>query len=103
MVTDKVRDAERACEDLRDALKAAGVTLPSLGLDTASCAGSAPFALIDLGRCNVATAHALASALRPGQGAERRHRRHHGNSDDHAVTEPSAEPAGQARADGGTA
>ncbi|MFH8453194.1 hypothetical protein ACH4CD_28610 [Streptomyces fungicidicus] len=71
-VTDKVEEAERVCEDLRDALKAAGVTLPSLGLDAVSCAGSAPFALIDLGRCNVATARALASVLRlPDQGAAR--------------------------------
>ncbi|MER6149622.1 hypothetical protein [Streptomyces hirsutus] len=70
-VTDKVGEAERACEDLRDALRAAGVTLPSLGLDAASCAGSTPFALIDLGRCNVATARALATALRPDQGAAR--------------------------------
>ncbi|MFI5570900.1 hypothetical protein ACIA6T_26880 [Streptomyces sp. NPDC051740] len=69
--TNQVQDAERACEELRDALKAAGVTLPSLGLDAASCAGSAPLALIDLGRCNVATARALASALRPGPGAAR--------------------------------
>ncbi|MFH9043101.1 hypothetical protein ACH4FA_27625 [Streptomyces sp. NPDC017966] len=64
-------DAERAWAELRDALKAAGVTLPSLGLDAASCAGSAPLAWIDLGRCNVATARALATALRAGQGAAR--------------------------------
>ncbi|MFF0166326.1 hypothetical protein [Streptomyces prasinus] len=64
-------DAEQACEDLRDALRAAGVTLPSLGLDVASYAGSAPLALIDLGRCNVATARALTSALRPDRGAAR--------------------------------
>ncbi|MFD7058343.1 hypothetical protein [Streptomyces sp. NPDC059906] len=67
MVTDNVRDAERACEELRDALGAAGVTLPSLGLDAVSCAGSAPLALIDLGRCNVATVRALAAALRSGR------------------------------------
>ncbi|WP_431984899.1 hypothetical protein [Streptomyces qinglanensis] len=56
---------------LRDALKAAGRQLPSLGLDAASCVGPAPLALIDLGRCNVATARALAAALRPEQGAAR--------------------------------
>ncbi len=68
---DKVGDAERACEELRDALRAVGVTLPSLGLDAASCAGSAPLALIDLGRCNVSTARALARALCPDQGVSR--------------------------------
>ncbi|MEN3584107.1 hypothetical protein AAH978_08125 [Streptomyces sp. ZYX-F-203] len=67
---DRVRDAERARDDLRDALKAAGVQLPSLGLDAASCAGPAPLALIDLGRCNVATARALAAALRSNVGGQ---------------------------------
>ncbi|MEU9334067.1 hypothetical protein AB0D49_13045 [Streptomyces sp. NPDC048290] len=68
--TDKVRDAERARDELRDALKAAGVQLPSLGLDAASCAGPAPLALIDLGRCNVATARALTAALRSNEGKQ---------------------------------
>lgn len=66
--TDKVRDAERARDELCDALKAAGVQLPLLGLDAASCAGPAPLALIDLGRCNVATARALTAALRSNAG-----------------------------------
>lgn len=69
--TDKVRDAEQARDELRDALKAAGVQLPSLGLDAASCAGLVPLALIDLGRCNIETARALAAAVRP-DGGERR-------------------------------
>ncbi|MEN3586203.1 hypothetical protein AAH978_18885 [Streptomyces sp. ZYX-F-203] len=70
-VPDKVGDAERVCDELREALKAAGVQLPSLGLDAASCAGSAPLTLIDLGRCNVATARSLAAALRSNVGEER--------------------------------
>ncbi|WP_030419448.1 hypothetical protein VM636_17150 [Streptomyces sp. SCSIO 75703] len=68
--TDKVRDAERARDEWRDALRAAGVRLPSLGLDAASCAGPAPLALIDLGRCNVATARALTAALRSNEGEQ---------------------------------
>ncbi|WP_030382239.1 MULTISPECIES: hypothetical protein [unclassified Streptomyces] len=64
-----MEDAEQACEELRDALRAAGVTLPSLGLDAVSCAGSAPLALIDLGRCNATTARALAVALQTGRRA----------------------------------
>ncbi|WP_327156351.1 hypothetical protein [Streptomyces tubercidicus] len=67
---DRVREAERARDDLRDALKAAGVKLPSLGLDVASCAGSTPLALIDLGRCNLATARALSAALRSSAGEQ---------------------------------
>ncbi|AJC57868.1 hypothetical protein [Streptomyces sp. 769] len=63
--TEKVRDAERARDELNDALRAAGVCLPSLSLDAASCVGPAPLALIELGRCNVATARALAAAVRP--------------------------------------
>ncbi|MEU9762463.1 hypothetical protein [Streptomyces sp. NPDC047985] len=68
-----IGDAERARDELGDALKAAGVKLPSLSLDVVSCAGSAPRVLIDLGRCNVATARALAAALRlqgPGRRQE---------------------------------
>lgn len=64
MATEKVRAAERTRDELRDALSAAGVQLPSLGLDAASCAGARPAPLIDLGRCNVETARALAAALR---------------------------------------
>ncbi|MFM9368287.1 hypothetical protein [Streptomyces sp. Da 82-17] len=61
---EKVRAAECARDELREALKSAGVKLPSLGLDIASCVGAAPLALIELGRCNIATARALAAALR---------------------------------------
>lgn len=66
-----LRIAECARDELRDALTAAGVKLPSLGLDIASCAGSVPVPLVDLGRCNVETARALAAAVRSGQEAPR--------------------------------
>jgi hypothetical protein len=59
------KDAESACAELREALKAAGVCLPSLGLDITSYAWPGPPTLINLGRCNAKTAHALAAALRP--------------------------------------
>lgn len=62
---DRVTQAGEACDELREALRAAGVVLPSLGLDPVSCTGAAPLGLIDLGRCNIATARALAAALRP--------------------------------------
>ncbi|GAB3951203.1 hypothetical protein GCM10028832_04740 [Streptomyces sparsus] len=65
--SDRGRDAGRARDELRDALAAVGVQLPSLGLDAASCAEPDPLALIDLGRCNVATARALTAALRSGR------------------------------------
>lgn len=53
-------------EELRDALAAHGITLPSLRADLPSFAGSyRPGAgLIALGNCNTATARKLAEALR---------------------------------------
>ncbi|MQY14193.1 hypothetical protein SRB5_43550 [Streptomyces sp. RB5] len=60
---EKVRDAESVRDELDRALRAAGVALPSLGLDGVSCAGLVPYPLIDLGRCNVTTARALTAAL----------------------------------------
>lgn len=62
-------DAEAACEELVAALRKAGITLPSLGLDPLSYGGEFSFALVELGRCNIPTARALAAALRQGQQA----------------------------------
>lgn len=61
---EKIKDATAARDELAATLKAAGVTLPSLSLDAGSMAGPAPLCLIDLGRCNVMTVRALASAIR---------------------------------------
>ncbi len=69
--SDKIREAEEARDELRDALKAAGVQLPSVGLDLTSYIDPTRLTLIDLGRCNVATARALAAALRPDVPEER--------------------------------
>jgi hypothetical protein len=66
----KVRAAEEAAGALRDELRMAGVTLPSLRIDPVSCARDEPEPLIDLGRCNLATALRLAAILR-GQGRQR--------------------------------
>lgn len=59
-------DAERAHAELREALRQADITLPSLGVDLPphDCLVHRP--LIDLGRCNLATAQQLAAALRRG-------------------------------------
>lgn len=62
-------DAESALHELRDALRGAGVTLPSLWLDLAAYAGPGKVQLIELGRCNIDTARALAAALRAGRTA----------------------------------
>ncbi|MFI0785614.1 hypothetical protein ACH4Q6_08475 [Streptomyces lydicus] len=62
-----VKDAEEARDELRAALKGAGVTLPSLALDGVSVVGDFPRPLVDLGRCTPQTARRLAGALR-GEG-----------------------------------
>ncbi|MFF7448278.1 MULTISPECIES: hypothetical protein [unclassified Streptomyces] len=59
-----MRSTEEVVASLREALVGAGVVLPSLRVDAVSAATGEPFALVDLGRCNVRTAERLASVLR---------------------------------------
>ncbi|TLS41268.1 hypothetical protein FE633_37270 [Streptomyces montanus] len=59
-----MRSTEEVVESLREALVGVGVALPSLGVDPVTGASDEPFALVDLGRCNVRTAERLASVLR---------------------------------------
>ncbi|MDI3423731.1 hypothetical protein [Streptomyces luteolus] len=66
MTVDALKEAEEALAELDAALAAAGVTLPSLGVDLVAYTRQQPFALVELGRCNVATARALTAALRAG-------------------------------------
>ncbi|MFM9368628.1 hypothetical protein [Streptomyces sp. Da 82-17] len=61
-----LQQAEAARDELNAALTAAGVVLPSLGVDVLSYADQHPLVLVELGRCNVPTAKALAAALRAG-------------------------------------
>ncbi|MEU6522599.1 hypothetical protein ABZ892_07005 [Streptomyces sp. NPDC046924] len=59
--------ADACVEELRDALAAHGITLPSLGIDIPTFAARYPTRpLIALGNCNLPTARALAAALRKG-------------------------------------
>ena len=59
-----MRSTEEVVETLREALTGVGVALPSLCVDPVTGASDEPFALVDLGRCNVRTAERLASVLR---------------------------------------
>ena len=59
-----MRSTEEVVENLRQALTGVGVALPSLCVDPVTGASDEPFALVDLGRCNVRTAEKLASVLR---------------------------------------
>ncbi|MGW5213933.1 hypothetical protein ACWEQO_22705 [Streptomyces sp. NPDC004051] len=59
--------ADACVEELRDALAAHGITLPSLGIDIPTFAARYPTRpLIALGNCNLPTARALTAALRKG-------------------------------------
>ncbi|GGZ95538.1 hypothetical protein ACFOOM_13525 [Streptomyces echinoruber] len=57
------RTAEEAVERLRAALYRVGVVLPSLRVDPLSVSDEDPYALVDLGRCNLGVASRLAAAL----------------------------------------
>ncbi|MFH8471413.1 hypothetical protein [Streptomyces sp. NPDC018000] len=60
-------DAQDCVNDLRAALAAHGVTLPSLGIDLPTfTARYRTSPLITLGNCNLPTARALAAALCKG-------------------------------------
>ncbi|MEV7235782.1 hypothetical protein AB0N06_17850 [Streptomyces sp. NPDC051020] len=65
--TDTDADVQDCVNDLRAALAAHGVTLPSLGIDLLTFAAryrTPP--LVTLGKCNLPTARALVAALRKG-------------------------------------
>ncbi|MEU9452155.1 hypothetical protein [Streptomyces sp. NPDC048277] len=59
-----MRSTEEVVESLRVALRDAGVVLPSLCVDPVTGASDEPFALVELGRCNVRVAERLASVVR---------------------------------------
>ncbi|MCW7987601.1 hypothetical protein XF35_20580 [Streptomyces platensis subsp. clarensis] len=63
----RIRDAERARDGLRAALKGAGITLPPLALDGVSLMGDFPRPLVDPKRCTPERARRLARAV--GKGA----------------------------------
>ncbi|MFJ9816797.1 hypothetical protein ACIRU3_16250 [Streptomyces sp. NPDC101151] len=62
------RSAEEAVERLRAALHDVGIVLPSLRIDPVTGAHGHPYALVDLGRCNLGVASRLAAALRRSGG-----------------------------------
>ncbi|MER6558494.1 hypothetical protein ABT300_12215 [Streptomyces sp. NPDC001027] len=62
------RTVQEAVEQLRAALGGAGIVLPSLRIDPVSGAHGDPYALVDLGRCNLVVASRVAAALRRAGG-----------------------------------
>jgi len=65
-MTDHAPEDPHACVgQLRTALEANGITLPSLGIESMFFAAAyAGPSLVALGNCNLTTAHALTVALR---------------------------------------
>ncbi|QIK06146.1 hypothetical protein G7Z12_09030 [Streptomyces sp. ID38640] len=63
-VVEKTRAAEAAQGELREALAAVDVVLPSLGVDPVSLTSEYLAPLVELGRCRADVACKLAAALR---------------------------------------
>lgn len=57
-------DVDDCVDELRGALAAHGITLPSLGVDLVSYAGDRTPPLVTLGHCNLPTTRALTRVLR---------------------------------------
>ncbi|MEU5161315.1 hypothetical protein AB0G74_17135 [Streptomyces sp. NPDC020875] len=66
MATEKIRQAEEACDTLGEALALAGVRLPSLGVDPCTYAEFDPVPLVQLGRVRPDVALALAAVVERG-------------------------------------
>ncbi|MFF4699728.1 hypothetical protein [Streptomyces chattanoogensis] len=64
MTTEPHTEAQAACEELAAALKQVGIVLPSLGVDPIWLSDAWPRALVELGRCNLETAHRLIAVLK---------------------------------------
>ncbi|MFH8344760.1 hypothetical protein [Streptomyces sp. NPDC018045] len=62
--THTIKNAEEARDELRTALTAVGVKLPTLSLDAASLSGDIARPLVTLGRCTPEVARHLAAVLR---------------------------------------
>lgn len=65
---DVFSQADKVLDDLREAMRTAGIILPSTSIDLASTMAGQP--LIDLGRVNLATAAKLARAIQTASDTE---------------------------------
>jgi hypothetical protein len=65
-VAEKIREAEKVRDELRAALRALGIVLPSVWVESAAYGDEGTHPLIELGRCNLSTARKLIAVLRKG-------------------------------------
>ncbi|MFI9078985.1 hypothetical protein ACIGW8_21345 [Streptomyces sioyaensis] len=65
---DTMTEAEAACDELAAVLKRTGIVLPSLAVDPVTYGYETPRALVELGRCNVATTRKLIEVLQRAAG-----------------------------------
>ncbi|MFI2190237.1 hypothetical protein [Streptomyces sioyaensis] len=63
VAAETMTEAEAACGELAAVLKETGIVLPSLGIDPVTYGYETPRALVELGRCNVATTRKLIEVL----------------------------------------
>ena len=63
MTSNQIDEAEAVCDELAAVLHRAGIVLPSLSVDPMSYTCQRPLPLVELGRCNLETAHRLIAAL----------------------------------------
>lgn len=64
---EKLHHAENTCAELSAALRRAGIVLPSLRVEVLAYGDKMPRPLIELGCCNLDTAHKLADVLTASQ------------------------------------
>lgn len=64
MTTEPHIEAQVVCDELAVVLKRAGIVLPSLGVDPVWLGHVRPRVLVELGRCNLETAHRLVAVLK---------------------------------------
>ncbi|ARF56783.1 hypothetical protein [Streptomyces gilvosporeus] len=64
MTTEPHTKARAACDELAAVLKQLGIVLPSLDVDPVWLSQERPRVLVELGRCNLETAHRLTAVLK---------------------------------------
>lgn len=84
-------DVQDCVSELRDALAAHGITLPSVDVELGAFASRPQLPLVALGNCNVDTARKLSAVLRTawrGEADGEAHEHEHGHKHEHEEARP---------------